>query len=293
VLEAYRRGIAEYGVPREMLTDNGRQYTNWRGKTRFEREMKKERVKHIRSRPHHPMTLGKIERFWKSIQSEFLFRAQFDSFEPAVERSAFWIKYYNYKRPHQGIGGLDPADRSFEIQHDLKRTLAKGVEENALEPALRGRPLDAFYMVGRMGGQSVVIRAEKGKVKMLVNGQDQQVEKELVYDARKDIKDEGTQTSAENIRPATENYGRAIDLDRTACDSANLSGDRHQPDAAWPVTEPGHRGMLKSLDPTKKDPLPPLNHRLSRLIEKKLADPNRKLEKRLKAIQKAKPVSAT
>ena len=63
VLETYRRGVAEYGVPREMLTDNGRQYTNWRGKTRFEREMKKDRVKHIRSRPHHPMTLGKIERF--------------------------------------------------------------------------------------------------------------------------------------------------------------------------------------------------------------------------------------
>ena len=63
VLETYRRGIAEYGVPREMLTDNGRQYTNWRGKTRFEREMKKDRVKHIRSRPHHLMTLGKIERF--------------------------------------------------------------------------------------------------------------------------------------------------------------------------------------------------------------------------------------
>lgn len=57
-----------------------------------------------------------------------------------------------------------PADRFFEIQYDLRRTLAKGVEENALELALRGRPVDPFYMVGRMGGQSVVIRAEKGKV---------------------------------------------------------------------------------------------------------------------------------
>lgn len=47
-------------------------------------------------------------------------------------------------------------------------------------------------------------------------------------------------------------------------------------------------GMLKALDPTKKDPLPPLNHRLTRLIEKKLAGPNRKLEARLKAVQAAK-----
>ena len=252
VLETYRRGIAEYGVPREMLTDNGRQYTNWRGKTRFEREMKKDRVKHIRSRPHHPMTLGKIERFWKSIQNEFLFRAQFDSFEQAVERTAFWIKYYNYKRPHQGIGGLCPADRFFEIQHDLKRTLQKGVEENALELALRGRPVDPFYMVGRMGGQSVVIRAEKGKVKMLVDGKDQQVQKELVYDAREDIKDEDTQTSPKNIRSTTENYGRAIDLDRTAHGSANLSGAGHQPDLARPVAEPGHRGHAQGFGPDEK-----------------------------------------
>ena len=67
VLEVYRRAVGEYGVPKEMLTDNGRQYANWRGKTRFEQELEKDRVHHIRSRPHHPMTLGKIERFWKTI----------------------------------------------------------------------------------------------------------------------------------------------------------------------------------------------------------------------------------
>ena len=241
VLETYRRGMAEYGVPREMLTDNGRQYTNWRGKTRFEREMKKDRVKHIRSRPHHPMTLGKIERFWKSIQNEFLFRAQFDSFEQAVERTAYWIKYYNYKRPHQGIGGLCPADRFFEIQHDLKQTLKKGVEENALEMALRGRPVDPFYMVGRMGDQSVVIRAEKGKVKMLVDGQDQEPEKELVYDARKEIKDESTRTSQKSVRPAKEDYRSAVALDGTTDISADLPGTGHQSELTGSVAEPGHR----------------------------------------------------
>jgi transposase-like protein len=48
-------------------------------------------------------------------------------------------------------------------------------------------------------------------------------------------------------------------------------------------------GMLKALDPKKKDPLPPLNHRLSRLIEKKLAGSDGRLEKRLKTLQHAKP----
>ena len=52
-------------------------------------------------------------------------------------------------------------------------------------------------------------------------------------------------------------------------------------------------GMLKALDPKTRDPLPPLNHRLTRLIEKKLAAPSGKLEKRLRSIQKSKQASAT
>ena len=199
VLEVYRLAMGEYGVPKEMLTDNGRQYANWRGTTRFERELNKDKVKHIRSRPHHPMTLGKIERFWKTILDEFLFRSQFGSFEEARERMSLWVKYYNHKRPHQGIGGLCPADRFFEIQHTLRTTLERGMQENMLELALRGKPRDPFYMVGRMGGQSVVIRAEKGKVKMLVDGQDKTLGKELVYDMKKEENSDATDESAEAL----------------------------------------------------------------------------------------------
>ena len=180
LLEVYRIAVGEYGVPREMLTDNGRQYTNWRGKTRFEGEMRKDRVHHFRSRPHHPMTLGKIERFWKTIWEEFLERAQFESYESARERIRLWVKYYNHKRPHQGIGGLCPADRFFEIQKGLREVMERGIQENVEELALRGEVRSPFYMVGRMGDQSVVIRAEKGKVRMLVEGEER--EKELVYD---------------------------------------------------------------------------------------------------------------
>jgi transposase InsO family protein len=46
------------------------------------------------------MTLGKIERFWKTIWEEFLVRAQFDSFDSARERVRWWVKHYNHRRPH-------------------------------------------------------------------------------------------------------------------------------------------------------------------------------------------------
>jgi transposase InsO family protein len=208
LLEVYRTAVGEYGVPREMLTDNGRQYTNWRGTTNFEKELKKDRISHIKSRPHHPMTLGKIERFWKTILNEFLYRCQFDSFENARERLALWVKYYNYKRPHQGIGSLCPADRYFEVQNELKATLEKGVDENVLELALRGKPQKPFYMVGRLGGLNVAIRAEKGKIKMHVDDPERIEGKELVYD----INAEHVDNEKGNPAITGNNSSRAIEL---------------------------------------------------------------------------------
>jgi transposase InsO family protein len=174
VLEVYRRAVGEYGAPKEMLTDNGRQYASWQGKTRFQAALARDRVHHIRSAPHHPMTLGKIERFWKTIWQEFLERARFETFEEAVERIAYWVKYYNHKRPHQGIGGLVPADRFFNVQKEMRQVIEKGIAQNVEQMALRGKPQEPFYMVGRVGGQNVVLQAERGQVKITVNGKETQ-----------------------------------------------------------------------------------------------------------------------
>src|SRR5882672_11456395 len=180
VIETYRVAVGEYSPPKEMLTDRGRQYTSWRGKSRFAAELTKDRVAHLVSRPQHPMTLGKVERFWATLWQEFLVRAQFDSFESARERLRLWVKYYNHRRPHQGIGGLCPADRFFEIHSEMKKTIQHGIQENLLELALRGQPKAPFYLVGRMDGQSVVLKAEKGKLKLSIDNGNEN--KELVYD---------------------------------------------------------------------------------------------------------------
>jgi len=173
VLEVYRRAVGEYGAPKEMLTDNGRQYVNWRGKTEFERELKKDGVHHIRSAPHHPKTLGKIERFWKTIKEEFLDKAEFENFEQARERIEFWVKYYNRQRPHQGIDGACPADRFFNIQACVKDVIEKGIEENLQDLAIKGRTEKPVYLVGRVGDNEVVVRSDKGKLRMSVDGADQ------------------------------------------------------------------------------------------------------------------------
>ena len=231
VIEVYRVAAGEFQPPKEMLTDNGRQYTSWRGTSRFEAELQKDRVAHIKSRPQHPMTLGKVERFWSTIWQEFLVRAQFDSFEAARERIKIWIKYYNHKRPNQGIEGLCPADRFFEIQAELRKTIETGIQENLLELALRGKPQAPFYMVGRMDGQSVVLRAEKGKLKLSVSDQ-QNNEQELTYDLNQnnEQRKEGTETA--NPNPAAQRPGQspggAGSVDGTVQAGGSLPPVEHQ-----------------------------------------------------------------
>jgi transposase InsO family protein len=250
VLEVYRRAASEYNPPKEMLTDNGRQYTTWRGTSRFEAEMKKDHIHHIKSQPHHPMTLGKIERFWKSIFLEFLSRAQFGSFEDAQERIRQWVKYYNHKRPHQGIGGLCPADRYFEIQSELRKTIEQGIQDNLLEMALRGKPKLPFYMVGRMEGQSVVLRAEKGKLRLSVDDEKQDSAQEMVYNLNGEGNDNGEdreskkreETAGSDLRSNGAVQSSAVSVDRAAQACGGVPGAVDPVDGSLDVAEAGHGG---------------------------------------------------
>jgi transposase InsO family protein len=244
VLEVFRVAAAEYQPPKEMLTDNGREYVNWRGTTRFEAEMKKNGTHHFKSRPHHPMTLGKIERFWETIWQEFLSRAQFESFESARERIGLWIKYYNYKRPHQGIEGLCPADRYFEIASELRKTLEAGIKENLLEMALRGEPKAPFYMVGRMEGQSVILRAEKGKLKLSIdNGTENQ---ELTYDLKRQSQTETSPPPGAQLLGPGQSPGDPGGVDRALQTEPDLPPAQDSLDYLRPVATPGHGGDAAS-----------------------------------------------
>ena len=247
VMEVYRRAVGEYGVPREMLSDNGRQFAAWRGTTRFQEELRKDKVHHIRSRPHHPMTLGKIERFWKNIWEEFLCRAQFDSFESARERGRFWVQYYNHRRPHQEIGGLCPADRFFEIRSDMRKVIDRGVQENVRELALRGTPQRPFYMVGRLDNQSVVMQAVKGKLVMTVNDHQTKRIEQMVCNLNEGTvdHDRGTQeeqTGAAALHRSGEVPVGADAVDTTADDVGTVPGTGGEVGASEPVAGTGHGG---------------------------------------------------
>jgi transposase InsO family protein len=63
------------------------------------------------SRPYHPQTLGKEERFHRSLKAEALSGPHFDGLEQAQEALDHWRHTYNTRRPHEAIDLKVPADR--------------------------------------------------------------------------------------------------------------------------------------------------------------------------------------
>ncbi len=179
VLEVLRAAIANYGPPLEILTDNGAQYVTWRGKSQFSKELEQHGIRQIVSRPKHPQTLGKIERFWGTLWRECLQRAVFLDLEDARRRIGLFIDHYNFQRAHQGLEGLTPADRYFSAAPTVLKTLRERVAANALELARQGTPRPPFYMTGQVAGQPFSVHAEGERVFLTRPGQPRQ-EVELV-----------------------------------------------------------------------------------------------------------------
>jgi transposase InsO family protein len=104
---------AAWGVPLGQLSDNG---LNFSGRLRgfevqFERELRAIGVVPKTSRPFHPQTCGKVERFQQTLK-KWLRRQPLaaDLAGLQAQLDAF-VDYYNHHRPHRGIGRVTPAAR--------------------------------------------------------------------------------------------------------------------------------------------------------------------------------------
>jgi transposase InsO family protein len=179
VLEVLRAAITGYGVPQEILTDNGSQYVTWRGKSAFSKELDKLGIRQVVAAPRRPQTLGKIERFWGTLWRECVASAVFVDLGDAQRRLGLFIDHYNFQRPHQGIDGLVPADRFFGAASEVRQTLQARVAANALELARHGLPKAPFYLTGQVGGQPFSMHAEGERV-ILTRAQGERQEIDLV-----------------------------------------------------------------------------------------------------------------
>jgi hypothetical protein len=118
------------------------------------------------------------------LNRECLHAAVFTSLEDARKRIGHFIDYYNFKRPHQGIEGLVPADRFFEAAPDVLKTLQDRVAANALDLAIHGTPRKSFYLTGRVGETGISLHTEGSRV-VLTNGDGNREEVDLEATGRR------------------------------------------------------------------------------------------------------------
>jgi len=88
---------------RRVLTDNGTGY-----KRVFAAACVAAGVRWTRTKPYHPWTNGRAERFIRTLQRECLYEEHLESAEERRYRLASWLAFYNRQRPHTALGGLSP-----------------------------------------------------------------------------------------------------------------------------------------------------------------------------------------
>jgi transposase InsO family protein len=104
---------AGWGIPLGQLSDNG---LNFSGRLRgfevhFERQLRAIGVVPKTSRPFHPQTCGKVERFQQTLKKWLRRQPLPDTLDELQAQLDAFVGYYNHHRPHRGIGRVTPAER--------------------------------------------------------------------------------------------------------------------------------------------------------------------------------------
>jgi transposase InsO family protein len=132
VCQAFVDAMAVYGVPEEVLTDNGTVFTGRFIKPRpaevlFERICRENGITQRLTRPASPTTTGKIERLHQSLQIELLDdHGRFDSIAALQAALDAWRQEYNTDRPHQSLGMAFPASRFVPAESGLPLRVPAG-----------------------------------------------------------------------------------------------------------------------------------------------------------------------
>jgi len=141
VCEHLLAAMERWGVPEEILTDNGKVFTGRFGRNDsevlFDKICRENGITHILTQPRSPTTTGKIERWHYTLRREFVNEREFSSLEDLQTQLDEWVKEYNTERPHQELGMATPFERF------SRRTLNTAL------------PLDASVAINRSGDEWV------------------------------------------------------------------------------------------------------------------------------------------
>lgn len=163
------RVFRRYGLPRRLTADNGPPWGSVRrgGISALEAWLMRLGIKVGHSRPHHPQTQGKLERFHQTLKRELLHDAHFRTLVQCQLGMDRWREQYNQQRPHQALGQKPPLSRYQSSPRAYPEKLLE-VEYEPGERVLKVHSKGQIRLEGRMvfvseglAGERVAIRPSK------------------------------------------------------------------------------------------------------------------------------------
>jgi transposase InsO family protein len=146
VCGVFTAAMGRHGVPEEVLTDNGKQFTGrfgpYHGEVLFDRICREHGIVHRLTKPRSPTTTGKVERLHRTLRREFLAKHTLTTLEQAQQALDEFVAGYNTTRPHQALGMVPPAER-FRPGQPLPVQPVQAPAPRAAPPPADPEPADA------------------------------------------------------------------------------------------------------------------------------------------------------
>jgi transposase InsO family protein len=113
VVDTFVAAFAHWGTPAGVLTDNGAIFTAKQrgdGRTALEITLGELGIKYRRSRPYHPQTCGKVERFHQTLKKHLRALPAAATVAELQHQIDAFLAYYNSVRPHRTLRRRTPLD---------------------------------------------------------------------------------------------------------------------------------------------------------------------------------------
>jgi len=202
IVDTFQLAASTWGYPASVLTDNGAVYTAAPrgGRCVMESLLLSMGIDYKHSRPYHPTTLGKVERFHQTLK---LFLAKqpiarsVDELQGQVDR---FIDYYNNIRPHRARNRMTPraafdakdkarpsgkpidVDAGVRVRHDI-------IDKTGCITIRHRSKLHHIGLGRALRGQRVIVLADGLDIRVL--GEDRELIRRLTLDPTKDYQGRG------------------------------------------------------------------------------------------------------
>lgn len=207
VVSTFGKAVAQHGIPHSTLTDNGMVYTvrlsgGRGGRNDFEAELRRHHIVQKNSRPGHPTTCGKAERFQQTMKKWL--RGQPEQPATIAELQALidcFCDEYNHRRPHRSLphratpatlyhampkahpGPITNPDHHDRIRHDIV--------DKAGSVTLRHNSRMHHIGIGRIHARTCVILLVHNLEIRVVNAATGELLRELTLDPTRDYQPTG------------------------------------------------------------------------------------------------------